>query len=144
LELPFYKIDAFTSRLFGGNPAGVVPLERWLPDKTLQAIAFENNLAETAFFLKEGDAYRLRWFTPTIEVDLCGHATLASGYVISHFLERNVRELRFDTMSGRLTVTRLDDAFVLDFPQRPARPVSAPAVGKALGSEPAAVLAAPR
>lgn len=141
MELPFYKIDAFTDRLFGGNPAGVVPLARWLPDKTLQAIAFENNLAETAFFLTDGEGYRLRWFTPTIEADLCGHVTLASAYVIASFLQPERKEMWFDTLSGRLTVTRQGDHFVLDFPLRPARPVEAPAVGNALGARPSEVLA---
>ncbi len=141
MELPLYKIDAFTARPFGGNPAGVVPLRRWLPDKTLQSIALENNLAETAFFIPQDDGYRLRWFTPTIEVDLCGHATLASAYVIANFLQPERREMWFETLSGRLTVTRQGDNFILDFPLRPAQPVEAPAVGQALGAEPRDVLA---
>ncbi len=140
MEIPFYQIDAFTDRLFGGNPAGVVPLRRWLPDKTLQAISFENNLPETAFFVPEGEGHRLRWFTPTVEVDLCGHATLASAYVIARFLEPERREMQFETRSGRLTVTRQGDGFVLDFPIRPAHPVDAPAVGEALRAQPGKVL----
>ena len=95
MELPLYQVDAFTDRLFGGNPAGVCPLDRWLPDGTMQAIAAENNVAETAFFRREGDAYRLRWFTPTVEVELCGHATLASAYVISSFLEPGCKGMAF-------------------------------------------------
>jgi predicted PhzF superfamily epimerase YddE/YHI9 len=87
MRLPIYQIDAFTDRLFAGNPAAVVPLETWLPDATLQAIAAENNLAETAFFLRESPDYALRWFTPAVEVDLCGHATLASAHVIFERLE---------------------------------------------------------
>ena len=87
MELPLYQVDAFTDRLFAGNPAAVCPLPRWLKDETMQSIAAENNLAETAFFLAEGEGFRLRWFTPTVEIDLCGHATLASAFVISSFLE---------------------------------------------------------
>ncbi len=141
MELPLYRIDAFTDQLFAGNPAGVVPLPRALPDATLQSIALENNLPETAFFLPEGDGYRLRWFTPTVEVDLCGHATLASAYVIAKFLEPGCRQMSFETRSGRLQVTCQDDVFVLDFPVRSIRPVEAPAIGRALGGRPGAVLA---
>jgi PhzF family phenazine biosynthesis protein len=141
MELPLYQIDAFTDRLFGGNPAGVVPLGRWLPDETLQAIAFENNLPETAFFIGDGEGYRLRWFTPTTEIDLCGHATLASAYVIANFLQPERKEMWFESRSGRLTVSRRGDDYVLDFPLRPARPVEAPAVGKALGAQPSELLA---
>ena len=141
MELPLYQIDAFTDRLFGGNPAGVVPLRRWLPEKTLHAIAFENNLPETAFFMTEGEGYRLRWFTPTVEVDLCGHATLASAYVIANFLQPERKEMWFETRSGRLTVTCQGDAFVLDFPVRPSQPIEAPAVGQALGVQPSDLLA---
>ena len=141
MELPLYQVDAFTDHLFGGNPAGVCPLARWLPDATMQAIAGENNVAETAFFRREGDAYRLRWFTPTVEVDLCGHATLASAYVISQFLEPGCKDMAFDTQSGRLTVARAGDLFVLDFPSRPPTPVENPAVGGALVRPPRALLA---
>ena len=141
MELPLYQVDAFTDRLFGGNPAGVCPLDRWLPDETMQAIAAENNVAETAFFRREGDAYRLRWFTPTVEVELCGHATLASAYVISRFLEPGCEDMAFDSRSGRLTVARTGDFFVLDFPSRPPAPVDNPSVGRALGHAPRALLA---
>ena len=136
MELPLYQIDAFTDRLFGGNPAGVVPLRHWLPDKTLQSIAFENNLPETAFFFADGDIFRLRWFSPTVEIDLCGHATLASAYVITHFLQPDCREMQFETLSGRLTVRRQGEIFIMDFPLRPAQPVKAPAVGRAIRAEP--------
>jgi len=139
MELPLYQIDAFTDRLFAGNPAGVVPLKRALPDKTLQSIALENNLPETAFFLPEGDGYRLRWFTPVVEVDLCGHATLATAFVIAKFLDPSRREMSFETRSGRLTVRRMGDVFVLDFPVRSPEPVDAAAVGRALGRKPATV-----
>ena len=141
MELPLYQVDAFTDHLFGGNPAGVCPLDRWLPEATMQAIAAENNLAETAFFRREGEAYRLRWFTPTVEVELCGHATLASAYVISQFLEPGCKGMAFDTLSGRLTVERTGEVFVLDFPVRRPIPVENPAVGRALGRTPSALLA---
>jgi PhzF family phenazine biosynthesis protein len=140
MELPIYQVDAFTDRLFAGNPAAVCPLPRWLRDRTLQSIAAENNLAETAFILAEGDGYRLRWFTPTVEVDLCGHATLASAFVISNFLEPGKSEMRFETRSGRLTVTRGSDSFLLDFPTWSLKPIENPtvgsAVGKAMGCDP--------
>ena len=87
-DLALYQVDAFASRAFTGNPAAVCPLEAWLPDETLQAIAMENNLAETAFLVPDGEDYQLRWFTPAIEVDLCGHATLASGYVVTGLLDK--------------------------------------------------------
>jgi PhzF family phenazine biosynthesis protein len=141
MELPLYQIDAFTDRLFAGNPAGVVPLSRALPDAMLQSIAAENNLAETAFFMPEGEGYRLRWFTPTVEVDLCGHATVASAFVISEFLDPGRREMVFETRSGRLSVACKDGGFILDFPARPPKPVEAPAVGKALGRMPASLVA---
>jgi PhzF family phenazine biosynthesis protein len=89
MRLPMYQVDAFTDSLFGGNPAAVCPLPAWLPDATMRAIAAENNLAETALFVRDGGDYALRWFTPTVEVDLCGHATLASGHVVSAFSSRN-------------------------------------------------------
>src|SRR5215469_13011339 len=111
MELPIYQVDAFTDRLFAGNPAGVCPLPGWLEDHAMQSIAAENNLAETAFFVAEGDSYRLRWFTPEVEMDLCGHATLASAFVISRFLDPAKREMHFDTRSGRLTVTRDGDSY---------------------------------
>jgi PhzF family phenazine biosynthesis protein len=144
MRLPLYQVDAFTDRLFGGNPAAVVPLEQWLPDATLQAIAAENNLAETAFFVPEGATYALRWFTPTVEVDLCGHATLASAYVIFRFLEPRREQVAFRTLkAGMLRVTREGEVLALDFPSRPPEPVTAPAtLAAALGKAPAAVLAA--
>ena len=86
MRIPLYHVDAFTNRLFSGNPAAVCPLAEWLPDATMQAIAAENNLAETAFFAPQGEGYLLRWFTPTVEVELCGHATLAAGYVVTRIL----------------------------------------------------------
>jgi PhzF family phenazine biosynthesis protein len=144
MRLPFYQVDAFTGDLFGGNPAAVVPLERWLPEATMQAIAAENNLSETAFFVRESDDYALRWFTPTVEVDLCGHATLASGFVVMSFLEPKRRAVNFRTVkAGTLTVTRDENTLAMDFPARPAAPAQAPAgLPEALGGMPRAVLRA--
>ena len=120
MNIPFYHVDAFTSRVFAGNPAGVCILERWPDDADLQAIAAENNLSETAFLLPDGGGWELRWFTPTTEVALCGHATLAAAFVLFH--RRGVTEpaLRFRTRhSGGLTVRREGDLLTLDFPARP-------------------------
>jgi PhzF family phenazine biosynthesis protein len=120
MRIPLYQVDAFTSRLFGGNPAAVCPLAEWLPDATMQAIAAENNLAETAFFVAQGTGYLLRWFTPTVEVELCGHATLASGYVVTHILAPDRRSVRFDTLkAGPLEVTRDGDLLAMNFPAWP-------------------------
>jgi predicted PhzF superfamily epimerase YddE/YHI9 len=144
MRLPLYQVDAFTDRLFAGNPAAVCPLDAWLPDATMQAIAAENNLAETAFFVREGGDYALRWFTPTVEVDLCGHATLASGHVVMKFLEPQRQSVSFRTMkAGMLTVARRDDMLVMDFPARPAT-VTEPPPGllAALGGKPREVLRA--
>lgn len=143
MRLPLYQVDAFTSRVFGGNPAGIVPLETWLPDETMQAIAAENNLAETAFFVREGDGFRLRWFTPSVEVDLCGHATLASAHLLYAQLGYRGDRIDFETRSGRLTVTRQGDLLAMELPARPPLPCSAPSdLDTALGRAPAAVLAA--
>ncbi|HYM04008.1 MAG TPA: PhzF family phenazine biosynthesis isomerase, partial [Stellaceae bacterium] len=144
MRLPLYQVDAFTDHIFGGNPAGIVPLERWLPDATMQAIAAENNLAETAFFVRETEGYALRWFTPTVEVDLCGHATLASAHVIFERLEPKLGSVDFRTMkAGTLTVARSGNELVMDFPARPPKPIGAPpTLEAALGRRPIAVLAA--
>jgi PhzF family phenazine biosynthesis protein len=143
LRIPLYQIDAFTSAVFRGNPAAVCPLERWLPDVTLQAIAAENNLSETAFVLREGDGYAIRWFTPTFEIDLCGHATLASAYVVFAFLEPGRDAVTFTSASGPLSVTRADEILTMDFPARPPKP-RAPLAGlaAALGHAPAGLLEA--
>ena len=134
MQLPLYQIDAFASQVFRGNPAAVCPLESWLEDDVMQSIAAENQLSETAFFVREGDAFRLRWFTPTDEVDLCGHATLASAFVLFEELGYEEHELRFDTLSGRLNVTRDGGRLVLDFPVRRAAKVdAAPELVTALG-----------
>lgn len=145
MRLPLYQIDAFvTEKPFSGNPAAVCPLESWLPDAVMQAIAAENNLSETAFFVPEGDEYHLRWFTPTVEVDLCGHATLAAAYVIFRFLAPLLPRVHFRTgKAGTLSVSRKDDLLALDFPAHPPMPCAVPAeLSAALGRAPASVLAA--
>jgi len=141
MKIPLYQVDAFTDRPFAGNPAAVCPLPRWLPDATMQAIAAENNLAETAFFVPDGDAYALRWFTPVQEVELCGHATLASGLVVFRFLQPDARTVRFRSPhSGLLSVDRDGDLLVLDFPARPPQPCAPPpGLAEALGQTPRAV-----
>jgi PhzF family phenazine biosynthesis protein len=124
--IPFYQVDAFTDRLFGGNPAGVCPLDQWLADEVMQKIAMENNLSETAFFVKEDAGFHIRWFTPKVEVNLCGHATLASAHVIFHYPGYNGESISFQSRSGILKVTREGDLLILDFPankpQRTALP----------------------
>ena len=138
LQIPIYQIDAFTETLFGGNPAAVCPLERWLDDDVLQSIASENNLSETAFFVAEGAGFRLRWFTPSVEVDLCGHATLAAGYVILNHLMLLSREVAFETRSGTLNVRRNGKGLTMDFPALPPGEVFAPeiAILEAMGLAP--------
>ncbi|HTP89480.1 MAG TPA: PhzF family phenazine biosynthesis protein [Bryobacteraceae bacterium] len=142
MQIPLYQVDAFASRPFAGNPAAVCPLEAWLPDAQMQAIALENNLSETAFFVPEGDGYRLRWFTPATEVDLCGHATLASAFVVFQHLAPSLEEVSFQTRSGRLVVRRGGARLTMDFPSRP--PVACaphPLLIPALGVEPKEVVA---
>ncbi|MDR4926566.1 PhzF family phenazine biosynthesis protein [Peribacillus simplex] len=116
--MKYYVVDAFAEKVFEGNPAGVCIMEEWLPDHIMQSIAVENNLSETAFAVKEGDSYRLRWFTPGGEIDLCGHATLATAYVIANYYENNVEEIKFQTMSGELVVVKKDELYEMDFPSR--------------------------
>jgi PhzF family phenazine biosynthesis protein len=143
MHIPIYQVDAFTSHVFAGNPAAVCPLEEWLDDRTMAAIAAENNLSETAFFVQRGRRYDLRWFTPAVEVDLCGHATLASAYVILNLLEAGREEVRFDTRSGELVVRRSGERLTMDFPARPPQPCAIdPRLIPALGAEPEAVLTA--
>jgi PhzF family phenazine biosynthesis protein len=144
VRIPLYQIDAFADGPFTGNPAAVCPLESWLPDKVMQSVAAENNLSETAFFVPEGDGYRLRWFTPTTEVDLCGHATLASAFVVFRWLTPQRSEVSFQTQqAGPLTVSRDGDLLALDFPARPPSPCPIPEeLATALGRRPAAILAA--
>jgi len=126
MELQLYQIDAFANRRFEGNPAAVCPLEHWLDDALMQAIAAENNLAETAFFVPRGDDYEIRWFTPTVEVDLCGHATLASAWVLFNRLDYPYGEIRFHSRSGLLSVRRDGDWLELDFPAQPGEPCAVP------------------
>jgi PhzF family phenazine biosynthesis protein len=120
MQIPIFQIDAFTTKRFGGNPAAICPLEEWLEDEILQNIAIENNLAETAFFVKlDEETYHLRWFTPEIEMDLCGHATLASAFVLFEELGYPENVIKFETQSGILTVEKHGDQYELDFPSRP-------------------------
>lgn len=146
--IPIYQVDAFTSAVFGGNPAAVCPLDEWLEEEVMQSIATENNLAETAFFVQGGEGgadYALRWFTPTVEAGLCGHATLASAYVIFNHLHPLMERVSFSTLSGQLTVERDGDSLVLELPSRPPEPIDLP-VGftEALGLIPDEFLYAPQ
>lgn len=143
MKLPIYQLDAFASRVFAGNPAAVCPLKDWLPDATMQAIAAENNLAETAYFVGGNGKYAIRWFTPAVEIDLCGHATLASAAVVMKHLEPGLGTVRFTTQrAGDLTVDRDGEMFVLDFPSLPVKPVVVPdGLEMGLGVRPAQVLA---
>jgi PhzF family phenazine biosynthesis protein len=143
MKLRLFQVDAFASRVFAGNPAAVVPLERWLDDATLQAIATENNLSETAFFVGGKGDYHIRWMTPADEVDLCGHATLASAWVVFNELEKGRAEVTFQSQSGPLRVTADGDRLALDFPSRPPEPADASlaALARALGARPRAALA---
>lgn len=128
-ELPLFQIDAFTSRVFHGNPAAVVPLSEWLPVEVMQKIAAENNLSETAFYVRRGDYYELRWFTPKVEIDLCGHATLATAHLLFTRYDKAATRARFTTQSGWLEVTRESaDSLLLalDFPARPPKPCPIP------------------
>ena len=126
--IPIYQADAFTSQLFGGNPAAVCPLTAWLPDVLMQKIAAENNLAETAFFVKTETGFLLRWFTPEFEIDLCGHATLATAHIIFTELGYQGDTIAFETLkAGVLIVSRKDNQYTLDFPSRPPQPAVAPA-----------------
>ena len=121
--MKYYIVDAFTDQLFKGNQAGVCLLEEWLDDQLMQEIAAENNLAETAFVVREDNHYGLRWFTPEVEMDLCGHATLATGFVILNFVDKEANKVSFETMSGHLTVEKIGDLYQLDFPSRPPKPI---------------------
>lgn len=143
MNLPIYQIDAFTDRLFHGNPAAVVLLDGWLPDATLAAIAAENNLAETAFVIAQTTVSPLRWFTPAVEVDLCGHATLATAHVLFRYRYAAAQTLRFSTRSGELRVSREGALLSLDFPARPGKPVAiSDAIVDAIGRRPREALLA--
>tara|TARA_B100000767_G_C19773511_1_gene541337 strand:- start:4203 stop:4988 length:786 start_codon:yes stop_codon:yes gene_type:complete len=118
MELSIYQVDAFTNKVFGGNPACIIPLEKWIEDETLIKIAHENAVPETAFFVETDNGFHLRWFTPEIEMDLCGHATLAAAFVINKYLNYSKNEINFKTLSGDLKVTSCGGLFTLDFPSR--------------------------
>jgi PhzF family phenazine biosynthesis protein len=137
MKLRMYQIDAFADRLFRGNPAAVCPMRQWLPSELMQQIAAENNLSETAFVVRGKDRHEIRWFTPTVEVDLCGHATLASGYALFNLEGANGASVEFGSRSGTLAVRRSGDLLTLDFPADGAAPVSTPEpLAHALGAWP--------
>lgn len=142
MRTPIFQVDAFTSRLFAGNPAAVMPMERFPSEEVMQAIAAENNLAETAFLVPKGEDYHLRWFTPACEVPLCGHATLASAAVVLQRLQPGRASVVFHTASGPLTVVRKSGGYVMDFPALPSQEVATPAgLAEALGLQPVEVYA---
>ena len=118
MEIPLYQADAFTSKVFGGNPAAVCILESWLDDKTLQNIALENGLSETSFLVKKDNLYELRWFTPAVEIDLCGHGTLAAAFVVLSFIDKDAVKIDFETKSGQLTVEKNNGLLSMDLPSR--------------------------
>lgn len=142
MELDLYRIDAFTNRVFSGNPACVMPLTTWLEDEVMLDLARENAVAETAFLVQQAPGtYRLRWFTPDVEMDLCGHATLASAHVVLTFLEPDAREVAFDSLSGRLVVTRTESGYEMTLPNRAPEPAILPVeIAESLSIEPAEVL----
>jgi PhzF family phenazine biosynthesis protein len=144
MNVPIYQVDAFSSKLFGGNPAAICPLDGWLPDATLQSIAAENNLAETAYYIRKNGGFHIRWFTPGVEVDLCGHATLAAAHVIMEIRkEAKQGRVAFDSKSGELVVTRESDLYALDFPTRPPLETTFDEkLFEALGARPKLVMAA--
>lgn len=134
-----YQVDAFSNQIFKGNPAAVVPLEKWLPTETMQQIAAENNLAETAFFVKEENHFHIKWFTPIVEIELCGHATLASAFVIYNYLQYDKSEIHFTCQVGDLFVTRNEDWITLNFPAIEALPAKVPEVlAQVIGTHPVA------
>jgi PhzF family phenazine biosynthesis protein len=130
MKLDIYQVDAFTNKLFGGNPACVVPLTNWLPKELMMQIAKENAVAETAFFVENGGKFHLRWFTPEIEMDLCGHATLATAHVLKSHLNYTKGKVDFETISGMLTVSFSNDLYSLDFPSRKPSPSTLPDIIK--------------
>jgi len=137
MRIRMFQVDAFTDKLFGGNPAAVCPLEAWLSAEAMQLIAMENNLSETAFYVKGKDRYKIRWFTPAVEVELCGHATLATGYVIFHYDGYEGQMIKFDSASGLLTVKKNGDFLTMNFPADVPAPVEIPqGLAEALGARP--------
>jgi len=142
MNVPIYQLDAFASRRFTGNPAAVMVLDHFVDDTVLQAVAAENNLAETAFLVADGEDFQIRWFTPTIEVPLCGHATLASAAVVMERLAPQQRRVVFRSASGPLGVERAPSGYVMNFPTRPSEPIAASrALVEALGARPHEVMA---
>lgn len=138
MNIELFQVDAFTKKTFGGNPAAVCPLENWIDAELMQRIALENNLSETAFFVKKNDVYEIRWFTPTFEIDLCGHATLGSAFVIFELLKAEEKSIKFRShKSGELAVEKQDDLLILDFPSRPVSKCEAPdGLVEAIGKQP--------
>ena len=128
MKFPIFQVDAFTDKVFGGNPAAVCPLEEWLPDEIMQRIAMENAVAETAFFKQVGQGFEIRWFTPEIEMDLCGHATLAAAHVIAKHLNYVSPVIKFQSNSGELSVAVQDELLALNFPARKPMPSQAPPI----------------
>ena len=143
MKIPLYHIDAFAGEVFTGNPAAVCPLPEWPDDGLLQQIAMENNLPETAFFVPEKESYRIRWFSPEKEVDLCGHATLAAAWVLFRYFEHSAGEISFRSRSGPLAVRREEELIVLDFPAQPPEPCGVPPeLAGGLGRDPVETLRA--
>jgi PhzF family phenazine biosynthesis protein len=141
MQIPIFQIDAFTDKIFGGNPAAVCPLEVWLPDDIMQKIALENSVAETAFFIPVKDGFEIRWFTPEIEMDLCGHATLATAHVITRHLNLPLSSIKFYSRSGVLSATIEEGLINLDFPSRMPEPSNAPQILlDAIGVKPIEIL----
>ncbi len=137
MNIKMYQVDAFADQIFSGNPAAVCPLDKWLPDETMQNIAMENNLAETAFYVNEKEGLRIRWFTPTVEVDLCGHATLATAFVLFNHENHTGNKIVFNSRSGPLTVTKSADVLTLNFPVDTLVEVPPiPELEKGLGAKP--------
>ncbi len=128
MQIPIFQVDAFTDKIFGGNPAAVCPLENWLPDDVMQKIAMENSVAETAFFIPLNDGFEIRWFTPEIEMDLCGHATLATAHIIARHMNSQMSSLKFYSKSGVLTVKVENELLTLDFPSRKPYPSDVPQI----------------
>lgn len=141
MKLPIFQVDAFTDKVFGGNPAAVCPLEEWLPDDVMQKIAIENSVAETAFFIPTEDGFEIRWFTPEIEMDLCGHATLATAHVIARHLKYSLPTIKFQSKSGDLMVVVEEKLLTLNFPSRKPEPSGIPQIIlDAIPAEPVEVL----
>jgi PhzF family phenazine biosynthesis protein len=128
MQLPIFQVDAFTDKVFGGNPAAVCPLEHWLSDDVMQRIAIENSVAETAFFIPLNDGFEIRWFTPEIEMDLCGHATLATAHVIARHLNYSLPSIKFQSKNGELMVTVENELLTLNFPSRKPEPSDIPQI----------------